>query len=56
MLLTEQFINGLNDNGTVDEILKEIFILEDIKDATREQVVDKSIHGGSAKGIKIIPP
>ena len=33
-LLTEQFINGLNDDGMVDEILKEVAALEDNGDAS----------------------
>ena len=31
-LLTEQFISGLNDDGRIDEILKD----DDIEDATRK--------------------
>ena len=33
-LLTEQLFNGLNDDGMVDEILKEVAALEDNKDAS----------------------
>ena len=38
-LLTEQFINRLNDDGMVDEILKEANILQDIEDASCEYVL-----------------
>ena len=38
-LLTEQFINGLNDEWMVYEKLKEVAILEDTKDATCECVL-----------------
>ena len=37
-LLTEQFINSLNDE-MVDEILKEAVTLEDTEDATSEHVL-----------------
>ena len=37
-LLTEQFIIGLNDDRMVNEILKEVTILEDIEDAKSEYV------------------
>ena len=32
-LLTEQFIGGLNDNGIIDEILREVTMLVDIEEA-----------------------
>ena len=35
-LLTEKFINGLNDNELVDEVLKEVTTLQDIEDTTSE--------------------
>ena len=38
-LLTEQFINGLNENGMINEIPEEVAILEDIDDATSEHVL-----------------
>ena len=38
-LLTEHFINGLKDDGMVDEALKEVTTLEDIEDATSEHVL-----------------
>ena len=39
MLLTEQFINGLNDNGMVGEILKKVATLEEIEDASSEHIL-----------------
>ena len=36
---TEQFISGLNEDGTIDEILKEVAKLEDIKDTRSECVL-----------------
>ena len=38
-LLTEQFINGLDDEGMINEIQREVSTLEDIEDATSETVV-----------------
>ena len=35
-LLTEQFINALNDNGMFHEILKEVTTLKDTEDATSD--------------------
>ena len=32
-LLTGQFIDGINDEGMIDEILREAVTLEDIEDA-----------------------
>ena len=32
-LLTQQFMSGLNGNGMVSEILKDVSTLEDIEDA-----------------------
>ena len=37
-LLTEQYINGLNNDGMGDEILKEVVMLEDTEDTTSEHV------------------
>ena len=39
MLLTEQFICGLNEDGMISEILNEVATLEDIKDATGECIL-----------------
>ena len=38
-LLTEQFIVGLNDEGTIDEILREVATGEDIEDAMSEHML-----------------
>ena len=38
-LLTEQFINKLNDNGIVDEMFKEVDMLEDIENATSDHIL-----------------
>ena len=38
-LLTEQFTNRLNDDGMVNEILKEVATLEDIEGTTNEHVL-----------------
>ena len=38
-LLTQLFISGLNNDGMIDEILKEVAISEDTDDATRERVL-----------------
>ena len=38
-LLTDNFISRLNDDGMIDEILKEVAILEDNEDNTSECVV-----------------
>ena len=38
-LLTEQFISGLNDDGMIDEILKDVAMLEDIENAMSEHVL-----------------
>ena len=38
-MLTEQFIGQLNDGGMIDEILKEVAILEDIEDTMSERVL-----------------
>ena len=39
MLLTEQSISGLNDNGMIDEILGEVATIEDIEHAISEHVL-----------------
>ena len=39
MLLTEKFINRLNENGIVNEILKEVVMLKSIEDATSEHTL-----------------
>ena len=38
-LVTEQFINGLNDNGMLNKILKEVATQEDIDDTTSECIL-----------------
>ena len=38
-LLTKQFINGINDDGMQDEILKEVATLDNIEDTTSEHVL-----------------
>ena len=38
-LLTEEFINGLNDDGMVDETLKEVATLEDTEDTIHVPVL-----------------
>ena len=38
-LLTEQFIGGLNDEGMIDEILREVVTLGNIEDVTSEHVL-----------------
>ena len=37
--LTEQFISWLNDDGMINEILKEVATLEDIGNTTSEHVL-----------------
>ena len=37
--MTEQFIGGCNDEGMIDEILKEVAMLEDIEDVISEHVL-----------------
>ena len=39
ILITEQFINGLNDDWICDKILKEVAMLEDIEDTKSECVL-----------------
>ena len=53
-LLTEQSINGLNDNGMVDEILKEVAMLEDIEHAASKHVL-LWIHRVEAQRVKNQP-
>ena len=38
-LLTEQFIDGLNQKGMTDEILREVAMLDDIEEATNEHIL-----------------
>ena len=38
-LLFEQFTSGLNDDGMVNEILKEVAMLEDVEDGTSSWVL-----------------
>ena len=37
--LTEQFIHGLDDEGIISEILREIAAVENVGDATSEQIL-----------------
>ena len=37
--LTEQFIQGLDNEGTISNILKEVSALDDINDSTNEWVL-----------------
>ena len=39
-LLTEKFIGGLNSEGMIDEIFREVATLGDIEDATSEHVLN----------------
>ena len=41
-LLTEQSISGLNDDEMFNEILKEVPMPEDIKDATSKHVLQRA--------------
>ena len=53
-LLKEHFINEFNDDGMVDEILKEVVMLENIEDTTTEHVLLWAHRVGGQRG-KINP-
>ena len=38
-VLTEQFIHGLDDEGTISEIWREVSVIQDIDDATSEWIL-----------------